>query len=271
MILIDTHVHIYDCFDTEKFFDSAYSNFKSSAERIGRGEEFISILLLSETSRDHWFQRLTNYTVSKSFPDKKKTGNWVFQKTEEDCSLYGRSSDSKNLFLIAGQQIATSEGLEVLALCTIKRFEDGTPTIKLLEAVKKVGGVPVIPWGFGKWIGGRGNLLRTLITSAEENAFLLGDNGGRPFLLPEPHIFRLAEKRGIKVLPGSDPLPLASERKRVGSFGLSFYGAISKKYPAQELKRFLFDPKIQYRTFGKLENPIRFLCNQLALRLKRIS
>jgi hypothetical protein len=268
MIFVDTHVHIYDCFDIEKFFDSTYSNFKSAAERIGNGEKFISILLLSETSRDHWFQRLTNYAASNSLPDKKKTGNWIFQKTEEDCSLYGRSSDSKNLFLIAGQQIVSLEGLEVLALCTIKRFEDETPIIKLIESIKKVNGIPVIPWGFGKWIGGRGNLLRTLIANAEEHAFLLGDNGGRPFLLPGPHIFRLAERRGIKILPGSDPLPLVSEQKRVGSFGLSFYGAVSKTHPAQELKRSLLDPMIQYQTFGRLENPIRFFWNQLVLRFK---
>jgi hypothetical protein len=271
MILVDAHVHIYDCYDVERYFDSTYLNFKSMAKRLYFGNKFVSVLLLSETSKDNWFYRFTNYADEKGLYSKKKLGNWTFHKTEEDCSLCGRSGDSKKLFLIAGQQIVTLEGLEVLALCTINRFADGIPIIKLIKSIKKVGGIPVIPWGFCKWIGDRGNLLRTLITSAEEHAFLLGDNGGRPFLLPRPHIFRLAEEKGIKILPGSDPLPIASERKRVGSFGFSFYGAISKKFPTQDLKRFLLDPMIQYQKFGKLENPIRFLWNQLALRLKRIS
>jgi hypothetical protein len=269
MILVDAHAHIYDCFDIENFFESAYSNFESAAERIGRGREFTSVLLLSETSRDHWFNRLSNYAVGESLHSERKTGNWAFHKTEEEDSLYGRSSDSKELFLIAGQQIVASEGLEVLALCTIHRFADGTPMVRLLESIKKAGGIPVIPWGFGKWIGSRSNLLRTLITNTEEHNFLLGDNGGRPFLLPAPNMFRLAEKKGIKILPGSDPLPIVSEQKRVGSFGFSFYGTISKNQPAQDLKRFILDPMNQYQTFGKLENPIQFLWNQLALRLKR--
>jgi len=29
MIIADAHVHIYDCFDLDKFLDTAYSNFKS--------------------------------------------------------------------------------------------------------------------------------------------------------------------------------------------------------------------------------------------------
>ena len=269
MILVDAHVHIYDCFDIEKFFDSTYSNFKFTAERIDHGKKFISVLLLSETSSDNWFQQLANCADGNGLHNKNKPGNWTFHKTEEDSSLYGKSSDSKDLFVIAGQQIVTLEGLEVLALCTIKRFEDGTPIIKLLESIKKVGGIPVIPWGFGKWIGRRGNLLRTLITSAEKHSFLLGDNGGRPFLLPAPRMFKLAEKKGIKILPGSDRLPIVSEGTRVGSYGLSMYGALSKKHPAQDLKRFLMDPAIQYQSFGQLENPIRFLWNQLTLRLKR--
>lgn len=269
MLLVDTHVHIYDCYDIEKLFDSSYSNFSSAAERIDYGNKFIGVLLLSETSRDHWFHRLTDYAVDKSLPDKKKIGNWTFHKTEEDCSLYGRSSNSKSLFLIAGQQIVTLEGLEVLALFTVNRFKDGTPIAELIESIKRVDGIPVIPWGFGKWIGCRGNLIKALITSLEVHDFLLGDNGGRPFLLPTPHLFKLAEEKGIKIIPGSDPLPIASEGERVGSFGLSFYGAISKSYPAKDLKRYLVDPMIQYQTFGRLENPIRFLCNQLALRFKR--
>ena len=269
MILVDAHVHIYDCYNVEKFFDSTHSNFRSTAERIDYEKKITIVLLLSETSRDHWFQRLTNYAVRKSLPGKKKIGNWTFHKTEEDCSLYGRSSNSKSLFLIAGQQIVTLEGLEVLALCTIKRFADGTPIIKLIESIKKVDGIPVIPWGFGKWIGGRGKLVRSLVTNAQEHSFFLGDNGGRPFLLSEPYIFRLAKKKGIKILPGSDPLPIASEQKRVGSFGLSFDETLSKKHPAKDLKQCLLNPMTQHQTFGQLENPLRFLWNQLALRLKQ--
>jgi hypothetical protein len=33
MILVDTHVHIYDYLYLEKFFDAAYANFKSAAKQ----------------------------------------------------------------------------------------------------------------------------------------------------------------------------------------------------------------------------------------------
>jgi hypothetical protein len=46
MILVDAHVHIYGCFDLEKFFNAANFNFKSVAERLGHGNEFSGILLL---------------------------------------------------------------------------------------------------------------------------------------------------------------------------------------------------------------------------------
>lgn len=36
MILVDAHVHIYDCFDLETFLDSALKNFKAEAARCGQ-------------------------------------------------------------------------------------------------------------------------------------------------------------------------------------------------------------------------------------------
>ena len=109
MILVDAHVHIYECFDIEKFFDLTYSNFKSTAERIDYEKEFIGVLLLSETSKDNWFHRLTNYADGKGLQGKRKPGDWTFHKTEEDSSLYGKSTGSKELFVIAGKQIVTLE------------------------------------------------------------------------------------------------------------------------------------------------------------------
>jgi hypothetical protein len=269
MILVDAHVHIYDCFDLEKFLDAAYSNFQAEANRQCYGNKFTPILLLAETAENCWFDRLREYADGRNIHKYRTKQKWGFHPTNENVSLTARSGNSKGLIIVAGRQVETAEGLEVLALSTIGSFESGIPIIDLIKEVKKKDAIPVIPWGFGKWIGGRGDLLKNLLASTEEQAFLLGDNGGRPFLLPAPHIFRLAEKKGIKILPGSDPLPLASEQKRVGSFGLSFHGAISNKHPAQDLKQFLMNPMTEFETFGRLENTIQFLWNQLALRFKR--
>lgn len=269
MILIDAHVHIYDCFNLENIFESAYSNFKSTADRLLYKNDFIGILLLAETSKDNWFHQIANHAVGKNLPDGKKTGNWTFHRTDENYSLYGRSIKPKNLFLIAGQQIVTKEGIELLALGTNERYANGISLTELIESINKTDGIPVIPWGFGKWIGDRGKLLIKLIESKERPRFFLGDNGGRPLVLPAPNQFRLAEEKGIKILPGSDPLPITSESQRIGSFGSSLCGIISKEHPAQDLKQALMDPMVQFQTYGRLENPVRFLCNQIIIRLKK--
>jgi len=63
MILVDAHVHIYDCFDIQTFLDSAFANFKAEAARCGQEDSFTAVLLLTETAKDNWFQRLAGYTV----------------------------------------------------------------------------------------------------------------------------------------------------------------------------------------------------------------
>ncbi len=48
----------------------------------------------------------------------------------------------------------------------------------------------------------------------------LGDNGGRLAMASPPRQFAIAERHGIMILPGSDPLPLAAEREAVGALRL---------------------------------------------------
>lgn len=269
MILIDAHVHIYDCFDLEKLFDSAFANFKSEADRLGHGNNFTAILLLAETSNENWFNRLADYSEDENASGGKAIGNWTFHRTSEECSLIVRSNPDQVLFLISGHQIVSAENLEVLALATKSMFKDGTPIEDLIYEVNGCNGIPVIPWGFGKWTGSRGNILKNLIESAEGSNIFLGDNGGRSLLLPTPYQFRLAEKKRIKILPGSDPLPLAFECQRVGSFGLSLNRVISEEHPAKNLKQALTDPMIQFQSFGQLEHPFCFLRNQFEVRIRR--
>jgi hypothetical protein len=217
MLLIDGHVHIYDCFDLAKFFDSADANFKFGAALQNHGHDFSGILLLAETFKDNWFNHLADYADGKGLPDGKNTGSWMFSRTNENNSLLAKSGDSKNLLLIAGRQIVTSEGLEVLALFTNECFKDGDPIKKLIEDIKNRGGIPVIPWGFGKWMGKRGVVLNRLIESAKNPYFYLGDNGNRPLFLTDPAQFKLAQNKNIRNLPGSDPLrpPRSLQRRSV--------------------------------------------------------
>ncbi len=270
MILVDAHVHIYDCFDIQIFLDSAFANFKAEAARHGQQNSFTAFLLLTETARENWFHRLAGYAGGQTGTGTESIAKWTLHRTNESCTLYAQSENSQSLFLIAGRQIVTADNLEVLALATGKTFRDGSPIVELIEAVKKSGAIPVIPWGFGKWIGRRGVILKNLLETAKDPGFFLGDNRGRPVFWPRPSLFELAKTKGIRVLPGTDCFPFPSESYRAGSFGLSIQGTqgtITPEHPARDLKRILLDPKTRLQAYGDLEHPYRFFRNQLTAQI----
>lgn len=269
MILVDAHVHIYDCFDLKKFFDSAYANFKSAAEQLGYDNDFTGILFLVETSKENWFQRLTDHADGKDLPGGKNTGAWLFQRTDENNVLLAESGYSKKLRLIAGRQINTSEGLEVLALSIAECFKDGIPIKRLIKDIIDKGGIPVIPWGFGKWMGRRGTILNRMLQTAKDSGFCLGDNGNRPAFMPAPSQFILAQRKKIPNLPGSDPLPFASEVDRVGCFGMMMPNEPSEKQSIEHLKEILNKPGKNLMNYGAFERPYRFFRNQIASQLRK--
>jgi hypothetical protein len=269
MILVDAHVHIHDCFDLEQFFHSAYANFKFEAERLNNRNDFTGILLLAETSKENWFYRFADYADGKSLPKKKRAEAWTFHRTKETRSLYVKYQNKKKFFLIAGRQVETAEGLEVLGLFTNDNLEDSTPMIELIESIKGIDGIPVIPWGFGKWFGKRGNVLTDYLKTRKNSEVFLGDNSSRPIFMPLPSHFQFAKKKSIHILPGSDPLPFVTENNRGGGFGFSLLGKISEDYPAKELKQILMEPNLSIKPYGDLENIFRFFRNQIKIQLKK--
>jgi hypothetical protein len=269
MILVDAHVHIYDCFDLEVFFDSAYSNFQSSAAQIDSESEFTSVLLLTETSEDHWFRRLSEYTNTGLGNCKKDLGHWGLYPTAEKISLRARNGAGQTLLLIAGRQIVTAEHLEVLALFTEKTFTDGKPLEELIQRALHDGAIPVIPWGFGKWTGKRGRILDNILERTESSTVFLGDNGGRPAFIPSPRHLTQGTKRAARVLAGSDPMPMASEVNRVGSFGLYLQDSIDLNYPARDLRQILQKSDSFLDTYGHFENFLAFFRKQIFMQMRK--
>jgi hypothetical protein len=269
MLLVDAHVHIYDCFDVQVFLNSALANFEAEAARHARAGAFEAAMLLTETARDHWFERLTSYARSASGCRNPGLAGWTFHPTRETCSLWARSESGSGFFVIAGSQIVTAEDLEVLALMTTRQFKDGLPLRQVMQTVKQSGALAAIPWGFGKWTGRRGRIVEEILRQAQPLGLFLGDNSGRPLFFPRPAQFKLADSRGIRTLPGSDPLPFASESWRPGSFGFLLEGTVTPEEPARGIRRMLMDPSTRLLPYGTLENPYRFWRNQLVIQLKK--
>jgi hypothetical protein len=159
--------------------------------------------------------------------------------------------------------------LEVLALFVDGDFTDGESLKETVLEVADMGGIPVLPWGPGKWLGRRGKIVEDAIGARDFPAFFLGDNGNRPSFWPRPRLLSLADQKGIAVLPGSDPLPFSSEASRPGSFGFSLTGAVNPHQPGTDLKRLLLKGEFFPKAYGSLEKPLRFVANQLKMQLSK--
>jgi hypothetical protein len=100
----------------------------------------------------------------------------------------------------------------------------------------------------------------------------LGDNSGRPVFMADPAEFALARRLGIGILPGSDPLPFASECIKVGSFG--FYTDVVPHLDCiwPYVRNMLQQGEGTLHSYGSLESPLRFVRNQVAMQyVTRIS
>ena len=262
-LLVDAHVHIYDCFDINKLLDAALRNFKCAANKLGVDDGFTGVLLLAETSQDNWFQQASMSGAH---------GHWQIDKTPDKTVLLTRPStdtaDNKNIiYIMAGRQIITAEGLELLALATDSVFEDGLSITAALSAVREHDAIPVLPWAVGKWLGKRGKLLSGLLKTEANSDLCLGDNSGRPVFWRNPSHFRKAIKSNMRLLPGTDPLPFSSEAGRVGSFGFMIQGKLTNTQPSTDLKQLLRNNTLQITAYGQLEMPLRFIANQVRLRI----
>lgn len=269
MIFVDAHVHIYDCFDLDILFDSALANFQAAAERCGiRNQPFSSMLLLTEGTSTHWFQHLVTQIGTGQnidLPAKR----WAIAPTGEALSLTACRDDhsGEEICLVAGRQIVTAEKIEVLALFCNSSISDGLPLNETVDTIRQLNGIPVIPWGAGKWCGKRGKILQGFLAEYGENGLFLGDNGGRPQFLPTPTLFHLAKEKGISILPGTDPLPLPHEATRIGSFGFFLnHPALDITSPAISMRDLLITGQEVLYPFGQLQNMRSFFTNQLQLR-----
>lgn len=262
-LLVDAHVHFYDVYERARFFDGALDNFQAAGAALGLRSEPAGCLLFTETARDHYFRRF------RAEADGSAGGPWSFRHTGEDESLLACQDGGAQMLLVAGRQVATRDGLEVLALGCDAEFPDGRPLRETLEAVLGTGALAVLPWGFGKWWLGRGRLMADVLATVDPMHVFLGDNSGRPGLLPGPRLFTQARARAIRVLPGTDPLPFASEASKAGAFGFVLDAGLDPTRPAAALKEKLRSQSQQPRTFGRLETPWRFIDHQVRMQLRK--
>jgi hypothetical protein len=260
--LVDAHVHVHRCFDERVFFDSALTNLRAAnGERAG-GLDSIGCLLFTEAAGADIFSGLSARASDRG-------GLWQFRPTDEDCSLIACRDGEMSLVVVAGRQIVSAEQIEVLALGTTATLPDGGTLAQTLAAVRAAGALPALPWGFGKWLGRRGRLIAQQIASARPGELFLGDNGGRPALSPRPRLFALAEARGVAVLPGSDPLPIAQEVSKVARYGFVLQATFDAAAPFAGIRGALAGLAGSPEPFGRLERWPAFVHRQIAMQFEK--
>ena len=225
-LVIDCHAHIYPIYDERIFFEAAIRNLSLIAPNASKA------ILLAERSDCDRFETLLQR--------QKLPSGFSFEEID-DISMRVRSDASGGeILLVAGRQIATRERLEVLALGTRNKFDDGCSFQASLEAASESGGIVALTWAPGKWSGRRGAVVRAAISEKTCDALALCDTTLRPVGWPTPPQFRLAESLHLPILAGTDPLPMRGEEEQVGRYGIkldSFLEPYSGRAVLSRLKK----------------------------------
>ena len=221
------------------------------------------------------FLLLTESAGANAFADLKTASVPGFRREaapEPETIVYREDASGMIMHLVAGRQIVTAERLEILALGCAEEFPDGVPAREVLSRLAaNPARLAVLPWGAGKWLGKRGEIAAELVREAWPGALFLGDNGNRPFFWPLPALFAEAESRGVRNLPGSDPLPFPGQENKIGGFGVSLAGDIDPARPFASLRALLADPATPLVPYGRNEGLFPFFKNQIAMQLRKKS
>ena len=260
-IAVDVHLHFYESYDQERFWQALCDNLASTAaERNGENMPLQRLALLTEGSDCDMFSRW-------AIPGATAPGGFVFNATNEPYSLTLGRRGEPFILIVSGRQIVTAERLEVLTAGDSPDIADGRPLAEVAAELAEAGALAIIPWGAGKWLGRRGRLVERIAASSSSPAMFLADNPARPAFWPAPRIFRKMELSGKAVLRGSDPLPLPGEEKRAGAFASLLEGEFDPMRPLASFKKILAQNG-RVQGLGRRDGMITFFRRQISLRLR---
>src|SRR5690606_6294526 len=175
-VLIDAHVHIHAAADAPAVLEAAVANFTCVAARL-RQAEWSGVLMLAEMKEAAWFEAMAADAATT------RAGGWTLRADPQDELVLHARGHRRALLIVAGRQVATREGVEVLALATRARLPDGEPLQQTLRRAAAEEALIVLPWGAGKWTGRRRYLVHEALRR-QSPPVMAGDSGGRPALWP---------------------------------------------------------------------------------------
>lgn len=265
--ILDAHVHIHACFDTAQFLQATYDNFFAQAQTLGKEAAFSGVVLLTESYGVDCYARLFKMAGLLH----SELAGWQLSTTNEPMSLSILNEAGEHLTLIAGRQIVSSERLEILALGLVETIEDNLPIRDIIQKVQSANALCVLPWGFGKWTGKRGKIVRRLLNDKPGENFFIGDNAGRLAVWPAPAEYAVAASNGIRMLSGTDPLPWPDQFDTAGRFGSLLDRGLDPLRPLADIRRYLLDEQRMPRPYGQLETLLPFVKHQVGMQFRKRS
>lgn len=240
-IACDCHVHVYPKHNLAKLLEHAWNNLQDIAP-----DSEIKVLCLTERFDCHFFKNAAQELCSLPEITFEQGSDWLKV-----------SFKNKTLYILPGRQIITAERLELLALTKDVTTPDGLSYQQAFADIQQQGALSVINWAPGKWFFKRGALISKIIDSATTGSLLFCDTTLRCKGWPEPNLMRKAKSKGFKIIAGSDPLPIAEEEQRAGSYAILADVDFDEKNPGESLRLMLSNAPREI--IGQRNNPLTML------------
>ncbi len=245
-LIFDSHVHVYPFYDIPALFTALACKLAE----------------LDPDARKMAF--LTDIQVGKAFEELCTVGvpGMTLKQVDTHC-LAIKDGMGRELFLFNGRQIVTAERLEILALVCSIDVEGRLPAVDVVKQIHAAGGVAVIAWGVGKWLGSRGDVVRGLIDNDSLKPLLLGDSSMRPSFWGTPDQMEYGRNKGLKIICGSDPLPFRGEEGVAGAYATLAEYDFDFSNPSVSAREMLISPSVRFNPMGERSSPVKWLARVL--------
>lgn len=208
---LDAQVNFHPGFDMPRFLLAALDHMPRVAPTDLR------VVCLAERSDGSFFQSLAQDEIRLP-GDRWRTVAWDAAGGVKIRHL----PDHRDIWILAGRQIAAAEGLDVCALGSDAPIADGLSVRETIRAILAAGGLPAVGWAPGQWFSRCAPLARELMAEFPPRQLVLIDTALRPLGWPAPRLHAAARRQGRAVLAGSALLPAAGEESLAGSYYCTF-------------------------------------------------
>jgi len=257
-LAIDGHVHLYDVYDLSKAVEKGTENLIANAKiYLEENDKVVPVWFLVERSNLNFFNQIYQS------PENYSQGDVKFKRGEDSLTINVEKNNKTILYMFAGRQLVTREGLEVLSLISDLNIVDRQKPIgDVIKDIKNSGGIPTLNWAPGKWFFSRGKVIARQIQENSPADFFIGETTLRNTLWREPNLIARAKKKGFAVIAGSDPLPFKGEENNIGSYGFLIEGKFVPTNPAQSLQDLMNSKAKNIRIIGKRNDVFTFTRRQ---------